>query len=130
VENIGNIDSNFEVLQRVLALSETTLDALENIHKRTQKGKFSFQCTVNLFSDVVESFYKMENALKPFMPDFRGTELKKLTAEVVDAIKVMATAYEGRKDARPLEILQFNLLPRYRKWKEELEKALRHYSVS
>ena len=94
MENIGNIDSNFEVLQRVLALSETTLDALENIHKRTQKGKFGngeslFRCG--------GSFYKMENA-QPFMPDL-GYGLK-LTAEVVDAIKVMATAYEG-KDARP-----------------------------
>ena len=45
-------------------------------------------------------------------------------------MRLMLAAYEGEKDVRPIEILQFSLLPRYRSWQEALRDAMGPYTAS
>ena len=121
-------DNKVDVMNKILQLSDTALEGLEHIRKRAMEGHF--EKTADLFTDIVESFYRMEAALQPYFPEFNETGLEQKTKDVVQGLKLMLAAYEGEKDVRPLEVLQFSLLPRYRAWQEDLRDALGPYTAS
>jgi len=122
------MEKKMDVMKRIVELSETTLEGLEHVRRRTMEGHF--EETAVLFTDVVSSFYEMEKALLPYMEEFKETGLEQKAGEVIQGMKLMLAAYEKEKEARPLEILQFTLLPRYRAWQEELRAALAPYTAS
>jgi len=122
------MENKTDVLMKILQLSESTLEGLEHVHRRAMEGHF--EKTAGLFTDIVESFHRMETALQPYLPECKGTELEQKTADVVQGLKLMLAAYEGDRDVRPVEILQFSLLPRYRAWQEALRSALGPYTAS
>ena len=122
------MEMNLDVMKSILELSETTLEGLEHVRKRAMEGHF--EKTAGLFTDIVESFHRMEAALQPYQTELKESGLEARTGEVVQAMKLMLAAYEGDKDVRPVEILQFSLLPRYRAWQEALRDALGPYTAS
>ena len=117
-----------EIMNRILELSDTTLEGLEHIKQRTLEGYF--EQTTELFTDVMSAFHQMETALEPLLDDLETGELKAKTEELVQAMRLLLAAYEGEKDVRPIEILQFSLLPRYRSWQEALRDAMGPYTAS
>ena len=117
-----------EIMNRILELSDTTLEGLEHIKQRTMEGYF--EQTTELFTDVMSAFHQMETALEPLLDDLETGELKAKTEELVQAMRLLLAAYEGEKDVRPIEILQFSLLPRYRSWQEALRGAMGPYTAS
>ena len=117
-----------EVMNRILELSDTTLEGLEHIKQRTMEGYF--EQTTELFTDVMSAFHQMEKALEPLLDELETGELKPRTEELVQAMRLMLAAYEGEQDVKPVEILQFSLLPRYRSWQEALREAMGPYTAS
>lgn len=123
-----HMDNHIEIMQKVTELSKTGLEALEHIQKRTMEGHF--EETAPMFKDVFNSFTEIEKAIQPILPAIENNELNALTASLLEGFKLMLGAYKKEENMRPLEVMQFTLLPRYKKWQEELEESFSKYTAS
>ncbi len=110
------------VYRRVSNLSETTLEGLEHIYNLTMDGRF--EETVVLYTDVATSFHEMQMALAVHLPEYEGSEMRKMADDVIAGMKLVLAAYENERDVRPMEVMQFAMLPAYRRWHEELQETL------
>ena len=117
------MEKNNDVFVRILELCQTGLEGLEHIHKKTMEGQF--EETAPLFRDVFSSFREIDNTLQTTLPQEKRNLLLPFTLSVVKAFKVMMEAYKQEQNIKPLEVLQFTLLPYYRKWVEEIEACLK-----
>lgn len=116
------MEKQVEIFKTVLDLAETTMEGIEHIHLRTMEGRF--EETAEIFTDVADSFHEMKKALLWYHPEFRDGKLELITDEVVNGMKLMLSAYEGDKDVRPLVVLQFSLVPGFKRWLEALQLEL------
>ncbi len=116
------MENNVDVYRNMLDLAETTLEGLEHINTLIIEGRF--EETVVLYTDVTSSVHEMKKALLAIWPDFDERELGIKSEKVIEAMKMMLAAYEGERDARPMEIMQFSLLPAYRRFYKTLQQEL------
>jgi hypothetical protein len=122
------LDHRIEIYFSMLALAETAYEGLEHIHLRTMQGHF--EDTAELFTDVADSFHELHRALSGFLPDYGESELEKQTAAVTESMKLMLAGYEDDKEIRPMVVLQFSLLPGFRRWFGGLQEALGSFCAS
>lgn len=111
-----------DVFKTTLHLSETTLEGVEHIYQRTMLGYF--EDTAELFTDVADSFHEIRRAMVTHFPDYEESEVQKVTAEVVEGMQMLLLAYEGDREIRPMVVLQFSLLPAFRRWQTALHESL------
>lgn len=111
-----------EIHRMIIDLSETTAEGLEHINSLTMKGYF--EDTAEIFTDVTNSFHETERALIATMENYEESSLKAAGSKVTEAMQLMLLAYEGDSKARPMEIIQFTLLPAYRRWQKEMHETL------
>ena len=116
------VDEKVDIYMRLLELAETTLEGIEHIYDRTMYG--CFEDTSGLFTDVADSFHEIKKALLAYMPEYAENELDKISDEVIEGMKMLLLAYEGDQDVRPMVVLQFALLPAFRRWHVELQENL------
>lgn len=116
------MDSAVNVYQKVINLSDTTMEGLEHIYSRTMGGRF--EETIILYTDVASSFYEMQMALAVSLPGYEESDLRRMSDAVVEGMKLVLSAYESKRDLRPMEVLQFAMLPAYRRWYNELQEKL------
>lgn len=115
-------DKKLVVYQHILELADTTLEGLKHIQARAMEGRF--EDTMELYTDVADSMCQMQTALEAIVPDYEESEISKATAQVVESMQMVLAAYEGDKDVRPMEIMQFAMLPAYRRWHDRLQEEL------
>ena len=115
-------DQKVVVYQHILELAETTLEGLEHIQARAMEGRF--EDTADLYTDVADSMCHMQAALAAVVHDYEDSEISKATAPVVESMQLVLAAYEGEKDVRPMEVMQFAMLPAYRRWYARLQQEL------
>jgi len=116
---------NHEIATNLIELSHTGLEGLEYVRKRSSAG--FFENTVSVFTQVVEAFSEIEKTLLTHLTLSEDDMLFQATESLRDALDWMTAAYEGDKGAKPMEIMQFTLVPRYEKWQRELYKTLELY---
>jgi hypothetical protein len=109
-------------------LLDTILVGLEHIQKLLSEGKIEF--SILLFEDTVQAFSMIETSIERFLSEFLTEELPLLTDNVRSAIQLIVSAYESKNYAKVQEALQFALLPKYKKWKHELDKMFNSYLLS
>lgn len=111
-----------DIFKTILALAETTVEGVEHIYERTMEGQF--EETAEIFTDVADAFHEMRMALLAYLPTYRGSDLEKITGEVTEGMKLMLAAFEGEHDVRPMVVLQFSLVPGFKKWHIALQEVL------
>lgn len=111
-----------DVFKTILALAETTVEGVEHIYERTMEGQF--EETAEIFTDVADAFNEMHMALITYLPKYRGSDLERVTGEVTEGMKLMLAAFEGEHDVRPMVVLQFSLVPGFKKWHIALQEVL------
>ena len=111
-----------DIFKTILNLAETTIVGVEYIFERTMEGRFDE--TTEIFTDVADSFHEMRMALLAYLPTYKSSELERITGEVTEGMKLMLAAYEGEHDVRPMVVLQFSLVPGFKKWHLALQEAL------
>ncbi len=116
------MEDYLDIYKNILELSGTALEGVEHIHERAIMGYFGE--TAALFTDVADSFHEMKKALTCCLPDYAESELNRVAKDVVRGMQLLLTAYEGDKEVRPLVVLQFSLVPGFRRWHEALQKEL------
>src|SRR5690606_24961537 len=119
-----------EVIRWTLDLADTLQEGLQHIHQRQATGHRPEE-TIPLFTDVVEAFAEIENALQsPLLSLASAAELTHRTNSLREGLDSMTSAYEGTSDVSPLATLQFTLLPRFQEWHRTLNEALRPHLAS
>jgi hypothetical protein len=109
-------------------LLETILVGLEHIQKLLGEGKVDY--SILLFEDTVQAFSMIETSVEGFPSETVLEELPLLTDNVRNAIQLIVSAYESKNYAKVQEVLQFSLLPKYKKWKNNLNKMFNSYLLS
>ncbi len=117
-----------EVMQRIIELSRTGLEAMEHIQNKIIQGHL--ETTITLFEDVFNAYIEIERAIKPILPKIESNDLENATALLQEGFKLMLAAYEKEKDMRPIEIMETIFLPRYKNWQESLEKSFATFILS
>jgi len=113
-----NEETRSEIHRMIIDLSETTGEGLEHINKLTVQGRF--EETADIFTDVANSFHETEKALLVTVEGYEESGLQARSQQVVEAMQLMLQAYEGDREVRPMEIMQFTLVPAYRRWQKEM----------
>jgi hypothetical protein len=111
-----------DIFKTILTLAETTVEGVGHIYERTMEGHF--EETAEIFTDVADAFHEIRMALLAYLPAYRGSDLEKITSEVTEGMKLMLAAFEGEHDVRPMVVLQFSLVPGFKKWHIALQEVL------
>ena len=111
-----------DVMKQALALSETMGEALE--HMKAQVNEGQAESTIQLANDTMTSFASICQNINSSLGEFLPNQIEEHTQLLLKGFDVLTTAYEQHQDGKILEILQFKVLPAYKKWRSELEKHL------
>jgi hypothetical protein len=122
------MEKYLDVMKRIVELAETCLEGMEHIKLQLNEGRF--EDSIRLMTDVVDAYHSMEKSLQDFLSQLPPNRIEELSNTLRSAFEYMVSAYEEGKGAMALEIIQFNLLPSYKRWKGELERILNPYLVS
>ena len=117
-----------DVMKRTTELAETCLKGLEHVKSKLNEGEFD--STMMMFHDSANAFYQMHKSIQPVLKELPDNELESLSASLRDTIELDVSTYEQGDRGKVLEILQFTLLPQYKKWQAELNRCFRPYLLS
>lgn len=115
-------------MNKSLELSETIIEGLHHIQKLFSEGKH--EQTVFLFEDVLEAYATIGRTIDSAVRELNNESIPMKQAEFSQAANLVVTAYEDKNYPKVQEILQFTLVPRFKKLKEELERAFNPYTIS
>ncbi|UII55611.1 hypothetical protein LS684_18595 [Cytobacillus spongiae] len=122
------MEKHIEVMKMSLELSETIVEGLQHIQKLLNEGKH--EQTVFLFEDVLTAYESIGRTTKQVVKDLNQELILARQTEFGKSAELVVTAFEEKNYAKVQEILQFNFVPKFKKLKEELEKAFNPYLVS
>lgn len=122
------MEKHIEVMKQSVELSETILEGLQHIQKLLSEGKH--EQSVFMFEDVLQGFATIERTIAPAVKELYNESIPAKQAEFSQAADLVVTAYEEKNYAKVQEVLQFTLVPRFKKLKAELEQAFNPYIVS
>lgn len=115
-------------MKNSIELSETVLEGLQYIQKLLNEGKN--EQSVFMFEEVLQAHETITRTIDPVVKELKNEGIPSKQAEFSNATNLVVTAYEEKNYAKVQEILQFNLVPQFKKLKEELEKAFNPFIVS
>ncbi|WP_077214806.1 hypothetical protein [Bacillus dakarensis] len=122
------MEKHIEVMKQSLELSETILEGLQHIQKLLSEGKS--EQTIFLFEDTLLAYETISKAINLAVTELNNESISAKQAEFSQAADLVVTAYEEKNYAKVQEILQFTLVPQFKKLKEELEQAFNPFVVS
>src|SRR5690349_7118852 len=115
------MEKYIEVMKKSLELSETILEGLQYIQKLLSEGKT--EQSVFMFEDALEAYTAISATIDPVVNELNNESIPAQQAPFSQAADLAVTAYEEKNYAKVQEMLQFTLVPRFKKLKEELEVA-------
>ncbi|MBO8138801.1 MAG: hypothetical protein H0Z40_11900 [Desulfotomaculum sp.] len=118
----------YEVMKRAVELSETVLEAMRQINTKLNEG--SYQQAIPLLEDVMKACLSIDSAVQPIMPNLEPNELESLSEKLRNGFDLVVTAFEQGVPAKAQEIMQFNLMPSYKKWHAEINRVLKPHILS
>lgn len=124
----SNMEKHHDVMKRTVELSGSCVEALEHIKVRINDG--AFEDTVRLMDDLVNAVYQIEKSMQGYLDQLPANGIEDKTIQLRNALDHTVSAYEQGEGGKALEIIQFNLLPSCKGWKEEIEMALHPYVLS
>ncbi|MTI84022.1 MAG: hypothetical protein FH756_08955 [Firmicutes bacterium] len=83
-----------------------------------------------MFHDSANAFYQMQKSIQPVLEKLPGNELELLSDSLRDTIELVVYTYEEGNRGKAAEIMQFTLLPLYKKWQVELNRCFQPYLLS
>ncbi|BAU26562.1 hypothetical protein DFP93_10856 [Aneurinibacillus soli] len=122
------MEKYMDVMKQTVELSETMSEALEHIKIRVNEG--NIESTIQLVDDTMIAFSTIVKSMQRFLYKLPPNQIEEHTDMLVKGFQVLTTAYEQGQSGKILEVLQFTILPAYKKWSSELEKHLQSYIVS
>lgn len=122
------MEKHIEVMKQSLELSETLLEGLQHIQKLLNEGKS--EQTIFLFEDTLVAYETIARTVESVVNELNNESIPAQQAVFSQAADLVVTAYEERNYAKVQEVLQFTLVPRFKKLKEQLEEVFKPYVIS
>jgi len=116
------------IMKRTTELADTCLKGLEHIRSKLNQGEFN--STLMMFHDSANAFHQMQKSIQTVLKELPDNELELLSDSLRDTIELVVSTYEQEDRGKVLEILQFTLLPQYKKWQDELNRCFQPYLLS
>jgi hypothetical protein len=121
------MEKHIDVMKRILELTETMEEGLTHIRNQVNEGYF--EASVPLVQDVIAAFASIEKSILD-INNLPQAEFDEVFQNLRQGFNVLTEAYEQGSGGKSLEVLQFNVLPIFKKWKAALEKSFEPYIVS
>jgi hypothetical protein len=117
----------YEILKRLLELVDTCEEGLIHINKQLSEGKFeqSLEMVVNVFYSIVQVEKFIRKIQKSIPENLIGKEFK----QVCMAMDNFTYAYELNKREDKFSILETELFPAFKVWKDTLNQTLGKYVI-
>lgn len=122
------MDKYIEVIKKSIQLSDTILEGLEHITKLLNDGKH--EQSVFLFEDVMEAYTSIRTATEPIVKKLKSETVREKQVDIENVIVQVVSEYEKNNYLKVQEIFQHELVPKYKTFKEELEKLFEPYLIS
>lgn len=122
------MEKHIEVMKKSLDLSETILEGLQHIQKLLNAGKS--EQSIFMFEDTLQAYATIGKTIGVAVKEIKNDSIPAKQAEFSKAVDLGVTAYENKNYSKVLEILQFTLIPRFKRLKKELEEAFNPYILS
>ncbi|MCF8009864.1 MAG: hypothetical protein K9L17_03520 [Clostridiales bacterium] len=122
------MNNHIDIMKKITELAETCLEGLEYIKSKLKQGEFD--STMMMFHDSADAFYQMHRSIQPVLEKLPDNNLESMSDSLHDIIELVVSTYEQGNRGKVMEILQFTLVPRYKKWKAELNNTFSPYLTS
>ncbi len=122
------MEKYLDIIRRTRELADTCLLGLE--HAKTCINEGCFEDGIIMLHDVVYGYYQMEKALVPVLANLPDTKVRPLSEALGNALDILVSVQERGENAKALELIQFSVVPAYKKWRAELNRCLRPYVAS
>jgi|SRR5699024_2879547 len=122
------MEKYISVIKQSIELLNTTQEGLEHVQRLLKEGKF--ENSIPLFSDILLAFSTVESTVICLPEEILLDEAKGCTSKVRKALDFFVGTYEAKDYYKIQEILQFTLIPRFKRWKDLLEEMFSSYVAS
>jgi len=122
-----SMHKHIEVIHMLLPLLSTIEEGLNHI--KVQISELRYEAAFGLLEDSVLGIASIEGALGQ-MAQILPEKISPLTAELKKSIVNVVESYEKGKQEIVEKQIEKEVLPAFRKWKEELENTLKPYILS
>lgn len=119
---------NKKVINNILNLVETMEEGLYYI-KNKLRG-LNIEGSIGALTDLIAAFIEVEKSITPILEEISATGITQKSDNLRRAFDIIVKEYEENKGKKAYEILQLNLEPDFKKWKDELESVLRPYIIT
>ncbi|SES27210.1 hypothetical protein SAMN04487944_1319 [Gracilibacillus ureilyticus] len=127
-EKVINMEKQIDIIKNVLTLSETVMEGL--LHIQSALNERQLEETMFLFEDIIQAFATIEGAINNLDSTYKSEEIIDKTTKVQQGLEVAVQQYEVKHRGKLQEVLQFNLLPSVKKWRQELENGFQKYVIN
>lgn len=122
------MEQHVDIMRRSLELCETILEGLVHIQKNLNEG--NSEQTLYLFEDVLTAYTTICTSIEPVIDSIKETRLEDAHKSLNTLTELVVSAYEQRNYGKVQEILQFSLIPQFKRWKEQLEQSFHPHIIS
>ncbi|KAF0825138.1 hypothetical protein V7200_17810 [Cytobacillus firmus] len=122
------MEKYIEVMKKSQELAETVLEGLQHIQKLIGEGKH--EQSILLFEDVLLAYSTIGRSIDSVIRELGNDTVSAQQADVSKAAELVVSAFEEKNYAKVQEVLQFTLIPQFKKLTAEFEKAFQPYLVS
>ncbi len=116
-----------DLMRRIIELLETCLEGLE--YAKTKMNEGDFENGIIMLHNMVDGYYQAELFLQPLMKDFPANQIERLDKALRNSFELVASAYEHGDSARAMELMQFGVVPNFKKWQAELNQCFAAHSI-
>jgi ribosomal protein S1 len=122
------MENYIDLMKQVSELSDSALEGLEHVKQMLNAG--NIKSALILSRDFTQAFYQMEKTCGLISKNQLSDELRNQTISLRESINVLVSAFEVSQYSRAQEVIQFNVLPAYKKWQSLLQGDFRPYILN
>lgn len=111
-----------ELMRRIIGLLETCLEGLEHAKSKMNEGDFANG--IIMLHNMVDGYYQAELFLQPLMKDLPANQIGRLDKALRNFFELVTSAYEQGDRAKAMELMQFSVVPNFKKWQAEVNRCL------
>lgn len=122
------MNENFEVIQKLLDLAASTQSGLEYIRTGFAQGRFEEM--LPMLQDVTQAFISIQYALSSRGEDMTSRFLNDHTRRIQNGLGQLVAAYEMMDWDQASKAMEYEVVPGFMQWRQEIERYYRPAVVS
>ncbi len=119
---------NFEVIQRSLKLAETMQSGIEYVRTGFAQGRFEEM--LPMLQDVTQAYISIQQALSGRREGMTSGFLNDYELKILNGLSQLVSAYEMMDWNQASKAMEYEVVPGFMQWKEEIERYYRPIVVS